>query len=167
MKALLATLTLLPILLWAVLKIVNGIMFEKDCEGYLKRAADANTINQAKKELTIALNYMENHGLIQGYTSVMYQTPDEDVAFWYNNIKSARTELEKVTDETTPLERTNILMKLRETLLDGGKEGSTVTVPSGISIYPNNVAYVWFGGIAFILFIISCTLWVILFDEWC
>jgi len=120
-------------------------MFEKDCEGYLKRAADANTVEQAKKELTIAITYMEKHNLIEGYTSILYQTPDEDVAFWYNNIKSSREELSKVTGQTTPLEKTNILMKLRETLLDGGSEGDNVTIPSGISIYPYNLLYmIWF-----------------------
>jgi hypothetical protein len=145
MKIFYAILLLLPLLIWSTLRIVNGISFNRNCEGYLKRASDANTVAQAKIELGRAIKYMEENGLTYGYTSVFYTTPDEDVEFWYNNIKSARTELEKVTDGTTPLERTNMLMKLRETLLDSGEKESSVTVPEGISIYPNNVMYFWLG----------------------
>lgn len=136
---------------------VNLLVFEKGCEGYLKRAADANTVEQAKKELTIAITYMERHNLTEGCTSILWQTPDEDVAFWYNNIKSSREELSKVTGQTTPLEKTNILMKLRETLLDESKDGSSVTVPSGISIYPHNLLYViWFMIGVFCIVVIVC-----------
>lgn len=46
----------------------------------------------------------------------------------------------------TQLERSNLLMKLRETLLDQGENGKiVVTFPEGISIYPNNIAMFLFG----------------------
>ncbi len=42
-------------------------------------------------------------------------------------------------DSTTPsMEKTNLLMKLRETLLDNGDNGDNLTVPRGLSRYPNN-----------------------------
>lgn len=166
MKIFFATLLLLPLLIWGTLRTVNGISFNRNCEGYLKRAADANTVAQAKIELGRAIKYMEENGLTHGYTSVVYTTPDEDVEFWYNNVKSAKSELEKVTDETTPLERTNMLMKLRETLLDSGEKESSVTVPEGISIYPNNVMYFWLG--LFSLFALggSCVLWYLVMEDY-
>ena len=166
MKVLFAILLTLPILIWGTFRVTNSILFDKDCEGYLKRAADANTVAQAEKELTIALAYMEGHGLTKGYTSVIYQTPDEDIAFWYNNIKSAKAELEKVTDETTALERTNMLMKLRETLLDNGEKKDNVTVPAGISIYPNNVTYTWLGLLSLLCLLASFYLWFLVGDEY-
>jgi hypothetical protein len=130
--------------------IVKGIQFDRGCEGYLKRAADANTVQMAKEQLAIAISYADEHNLTKGFTSVIYTTPDEDVGFWYNNLKASHAELSAVTEDTSQLEKTNILMKLRETLLDDGEKGTDVTIPSGISVFPNNMAYgIWgiFSGI--------------------
>jgi hypothetical protein len=43
----------------------------------------------------------------------------------------------KVNDSTSSVSKTNLLMKLRETLLDN-KE---VTVPTGLARYPNNTLF--------------------------
>jgi len=166
MKLFLSIIFLIPLLIWSTLRIVNGISFDRNCEGYLKRAADANTIERAAKELDHAIKYMQGNNLTTGYTSVLYTTPDEDIEFWYNNINSAKEELEKVTDETTQLERSNILMKLRETLLDNNSNGTSVTVPIGISIYPNNVPYAWFGWISILMFLGGIVILFLIIDEW-
>ena len=55
-------------------------------------------------------------------------------------------ELDKLPETATSLEKTNVLMKLRETLTDESEDGTEVTVPNGISIYPNNVC----------LFLVGC-----------
>lgn len=128
-----------------------NIQFDRKCEGHLKRAAYANTIEVAKKELAMAINYMEKEGLTSGYTSILYTTPDEDVGFWYENIKSAYQELEQVNPDATQLEKTNVLMKLRETLMDG----NSVTVPSGIYKHPNNFVYVGLFGLFCVFFMIG------------
>jgi hypothetical protein len=156
MKMMLAILLMVPFLAWGACRITKGILFDRDCGGYLKRAADANTVPMAKKELQKALDYMEQNRLTEGYTSVIYKTPDEDVGFWYNNIKTARSELDALTEYTTPLESTNVLMKLRETLLDNGKEGTSLTVPEGISIHPHNTAYFIFGILSLLCFVGGC-----------
>lgn len=136
---------------WSTIRIVKSVVFNIECNGHLKRAADASTTELAKQELKIALTYLEEKNITQGYTSVLYQTPDEDIGFWYKNLKESLAELEKVTLEATQLEKTNLLMKLRETLLDqssGESGGIEVTCPSGISIFPNNVVYCFFGWIS-------------------
>jgi len=130
--------------------VTTSIRFDQDCEGYLKRAADANTVELAKKQLDIALNYIENEGLTNNYTSVLWKTPDEDISFWYTNLIAARIDLESITEDSTGLERSNMLMKLRETLLDQGESSMHVTHPSGISLYPHNgmlgtIAFIGFG----------------------
>jgi hypothetical protein len=132
-------------LCFLTMRVVKEVQFDRGCEGYLKRAADANTIDLAKEQMQIALKYIEDNGLTQGYTSVIYNTPDEDVGFWYKNLKASYAELCTVTPETSQLERTNVLMKLRETLLDTHDKGVSVTAPDGISVYPNNLAYFFFG----------------------
>ena len=129
---------------------VNEIMFDRGCEGYLKRAADANTVELAIKNLEVAINYTEANGMTSGYTSALYRTPDEDVGFWHENLRSSLQELRTIKPETTQLEKTNVLIKLRETLLDHNKDGVKVTSPSGISIYPNNVLFAWWGWLSFI-----------------
>jgi hypothetical protein len=56
-------------------------------------------------------------------------------------------------------------MKLRETLLDSGEKGSELTVPCGLSRYPNNSLFsflMWLSG----LLIIALIIWgIILLDE--
>jgi len=167
MKKLLAVLLLLPGLFWGTSRLVKSIIFTRNCEGYLKRAADANTVFQASKELNIAIEHMENNGLTEGYTSILYTTPDEDIEFWYNNIKSALTELQKVTEETTSLEKSNLLMKLRETLLDAsGQDGKmVVTIPEGISVYPYNILFCCLGVFSIVCLITSIRLWIIILDR--
>jgi hypothetical protein len=166
MKKLVLILLVVPMLIWFSVRIGNNIIYGKDCGGYLKRAADANTVSVASKELGIAISYMETNKLTDGYTSVIYKTPDEDIGFWYNNIKSAKQELDLLPETATPLEKTNVLMKLRETLLDNRKDGSSITDPDGISIYPNNIFWFWFGIISLLSFIGSCIFFVLPSDDY-
>jgi hypothetical protein len=120
-------------------RISKGIAFKQNVSGYLKRAADANTIDMANAELTKVINYLEANNLTSGYTSVLWETPDEDIGFWYQNLKASQQELENLNSDSA-LERTNVLMKLRETLLDTG-EKTKVTIPKGLSVYPYNLLW--------------------------
>lgn len=124
--------------------VYRGIIFDKNCKGYLERAANANTVELAEKQMSIAVKYIEDNNLTKGYTSVLYNTPDEDLGYWYENLNAALKELREVKPEATLLERSNILMKLRETVMAHSKEGEYVIVPPGISLYPFNFLYaVW------------------------
>lgn len=117
----------------------KGIELKQNCTGYLKQAADANTVETASEQLSKSIDYLEKNDLTKGYTSVIWNTPDEDIGFFYNNLKSSQEELLKVNDSTSSLEKTNVLMKLRETLMDNsGERGDNVTCPDGLSRYPNN-----------------------------
>lgn len=127
-------------------RVVYKIQFKPNVTGYLKRAADANTIDLAEQELSRAISYLEAHGLTSGYTSVVYKTPDEDLEFWYNNLKASQLELKQL-NSTSALEKTNVLLKLRETLVDEG-ERTKVTVPAGISVFPNNTFWAILGLLA-------------------
>jgi len=131
--------------------VVKNVQLKQNCTGYLKRAADANTVETAKEQLQKSIHYLEANNLTSGYTSILWQTPDEDIEFWYKNLKASENELLKIDSSTSTLEKTNLLMKLRETLLDNGKDGDKLTIPSGLSRYPNN-------GIFAILILISVTI---------
>jgi hypothetical protein len=99
--------------------------------------------------------------LTTGIVSLFLQQPKNDVKFWYTNIKASYDELSSLSEDATPLEKSNMLMKLRETLVDQG-ESTSVTCPNGISIYPFNVAYFWWSILSLLFFIIFGIMVVIL-----
>lgn len=142
---------------WCTVRIVKGVQFDTNCEQYLKRAADANTVETANEELAKAISYAEENNLTEGVVSIFLHQPENDIGYWYNNIKEAYAELENLPEDATSLEKTNVLMKLRETLTDETDSGVSVTVPNGISIYPNNVLYFWWGLLSFI---VCCGFWI-------
>ena len=151
-KILFASIPVLLFLAWSAFRIVAAVQFDQNAEGHLKRAADANTIELAQQELDTTLKYLEENNLTSGYTSILYNTPDEDIAFWYTNLKSSLKKLSGVSSQASELEKTNVLIKLQETLLDQGRE-TRVTVPAGISIYPLNRIACLLGIFIFILLI--------------
>jgi len=140
---------------WGTFRTVANIQFDRKCGGYLKRASDANTIEIAKRELQRAVSYAEKEELTQGYTNILWQTPKEDIGFWFGNIKASLEELNQISSDATKLERTNVLMKLRETLLDQSDTGLKVTVPPGISIFPYNVVFCFWAWLSAIIGIIG------------
>jgi hypothetical protein len=127
-------------LLIAGVRIYKCVQFDRNCTGYLKQAADANNTSLASEKLDKAIRYIEANNLISGYTSIFYTTPDEDLGFWYKNLKSASYDLKNI-DNDNKLEQSNQLIKLRETLIDKSAEGDDITVPMGISVFPNNLFY--------------------------
>ena len=148
MKYLIATALIVVGLITPVSCTVKSIQFKQDCAGYLKQAADANKAAIALERITKALDYIESHKLTEGYTSVLWTTEDENIGFWYENIKACKAELEACLN-SSQLEQTNVLMKVRESLMDGPK----LTIPEGISRYPNNAAWMIFGWLSALLII--------------
>lgn len=145
--------------------IVKNIHFQQECAGYLKQAADANTIELAHSRLVKALDYIENHNLTEGYTSVLWRTEDENIGYWYQNIKACKGELEQGIGGTQ-LEKANILMKVRESLTDNGESGTTLTIPKGIAKYPDNLTL---GGglwLSLMVFILGICLLSVKLSEW-
>ncbi|MEO6820604.1 MAG: hypothetical protein ABI266_03545 [Ginsengibacter sp.] len=138
--------------------IKKNVSLDQNCTGYLKRASDANRVETAREELQKSIQYLETNNLTKGYTSVLYKTPDEDIEFWYKNLKASENELSMVSDTASILEKTNLLMKLKETLMDSGEKNDNVTVPEGLSRYPNNLMWGIFIWLA-ILILLSLFMW--------
>ena len=160
MSRIIFMLGIVSLLIFLGFRIFLGIQFDRKCEGHIKRAADANSVALAKQELDQALNYIEKEGLTEGYTSVLYSTPDEDLAFWYQNLKSAQENLGKVdVEKISDLEESNLLIKLRETLVDHSGSSVDVTFPLGISIYPLNKLFCWWGYGSLLLICIGGIWW--------
>lgn len=143
MRIMLACLLSLAFLGLGVTRIINEVQFGISVTDYLKRAADANTVELAVENLDTAITELERRGVTSGNTGVLWQSPANDVSFFYANLTSARAELEALTPETTPLERSNMLMKLRESIADHGEGGTTITGPGGLAVHPNNPFWFW------------------------
>ena len=140
MKVFISIIVFMLALISPILTTIKSIQFDQKCGGYLKQAADANSVELAERQLNLAIDYIEQHELTSGYTSVLWNTEDENIEYWYNNLKQCQKELAATKDNST-LENTNVLMKLRESLTDVDQNGTTLTIPYGISRYPNNLLY--------------------------
>jgi hypothetical protein len=140
---------------WAGARGYESYKFDKYAGGHLKRAANSNTVELATSELEIAIKYIERNNLTQGSTYIIFDTPDKDIGFWYDNLTSTLKELKKVNSSTSQLERTNLLMKLRESVTDQDSDGATVViVPPGISVYPHNLLFAIWGWLSLIALLI-------------
>ena len=140
---------IIPIFLYGT-AIVKTINMNAECIGYLEMAADANSVELAEKHLSKAIEYLEENNLKHGSTGIIFHIPGNNIEFWYENLKSAQIQLQDFKSESE-LEESNILMKLRETLLD---ETGEVTHPNMISFYPNHTFWFWFLVLGWLLFII-------------
>ena len=144
------TISLITLGFWGGFRGVAALRFHQNCGGYIERAGQANSVETAKDDLRRAILYLEENKLTSGFTSVMYRTPDEDVGFFYNNLAAGYEELNNLPETATGLEKSNVLLKLRETLI----------LPQGISIYPYNaimgvVSSVCFFFVAIFVIVIS------------
>ena len=159
-KKVLTSLSILSLLVFIGVRVRASYLFEMNCSMFLKRAADAATPAIAGESLDQALGYIEAHRLTTGFTSVIWRTPNEDIGFWYRNIRSARGVINELSPHSSLLEQSNVLIRVREVLTDHN-EVTFVTVPSGISIYPHNQAYLIWGFLSGVLCIImlSMMLW--------
>ena len=153
MKVFISIIVFMLALISPILTTIKSIQFDQKCGGYLKQAADANSVELAERQLNLAIDYIEQHELTSGYTSVLWNTEDENIEYWYNNLKQCQKELAATKDNST-LENTNVLMKLRESLTDVDQHGTTLTIPYGISRYPNNLLYGILNIISGIVFIL-------------
>lgn len=138
-------------IVWGITSFMMNLNFKQNCEGHLKRAADSNTIELAEAELDKALKYMEATNLTSGSTAVLFNLPEHDIEFWYTNIKTSYDELAALPDTASSLEKSNMLLKLRETLLDHDKDGDEVTLPPRIGKYPNHILMYVLGWISVLL----------------
>lgn len=141
-------------LICPVMSFILSVRFDQECGGYLKQAADANTVALAGERLGKALDYIEANSLTEGYTSIIYKTEDENVGYWYMNIKECAAELDKAAG-SSQLEQTNVLMKVRESLTDVDKDGTSVTIPSGIHKFPHNTLFAILNTVSVLMIVIS------------
>ena len=133
LRTIIAILLTLPFLGFLGVRMLANIYFTRECGGHLARAASANTVETAIEELELSLRYLENTKRTEGYTSILYQTPAEDIGFWYRNLRQASQELQELPATTSALERSNMLMKLG---MSRRTEAAVFAVKAGVGRTP-------------------------------
>lgn len=144
-----------PLATAIVVFIYAELSFKANCTDWLSSAANASTVMIAHDRLSVALSYLEKRNLNSGSTHIIYYSPVNDVSLWYKNIKSSQTELSLLIEhddelsvgQDKHLRESNVLMKLREVLLDNGE----IVKPPNIALYPHIVSYYVLGTLSVIL----------------
>lgn len=141
MKALFGTLFVIGFLSFVAVSIVSIYLwydFKSECGDYLKLAGDAPTVEKASEFLNNAVGYIEHEGITSGNSAFIFHTPANDVGVWYGQLKGAQETVDRIVKNGgTQLEKDNVLMKIREVVLDQGESGVHVTKPVRITWYPN------------------------------
>lgn len=168
MKQILIVLCIISIIIPCIVYGVAGfkaLSMGSNCIEYLSLAADANNTVMAERHLTSAINYLEAHNLTSGNTNILINHPTNDLGIWYDNLKAAQIQLQEINakEDVTELEESNVLMKLRETLLSS--EGN-VTHPEHISFYPNHVAWFWWMVTIWLLWVLAFIFGGVACDEY-
>lgn len=158
MKFIFGIILFIPLVMYLCILGYRGMSYDMNCGGYLSQAAAASTVESAKPPLKSALKFLEDHKMTSGNTGIFFSYPQNDVGFFYNNLKSASVELSTITPETPPLVQSNVLMKLHEAI--------HAHSPEGISMYPYNVISAIAGLISMLLAFIGIVVILIFVDKY-
>lgn len=134
--------------------------FDNQVGSYLQAAYETDDPTAADKYLSTAIAYLDENKMTNGFTSVLYKSPSDDVGEWYEKLGVVAKEIHNApvkpeglnTDEATKngahptdpgksrwaaLMRKLGIVKVRPA--SKGEEPAYVEVksPDGISIYPN------------------------------
>jgi hypothetical protein len=156
---------MIPLFLIICLAIFWSVQFSTSIGGHMELAAHANSIEMAQSEMQKVVDTMELKGLTKGTTKIIFNYPEYSIDFWYNNMKSSLEQLKSLKPNTSELEKSNTLIKLRETLIKHGEKSDYVNVPEGISIFPYNVLFCIVGWIAGILAILGLIIMLVGFSD--
>ncbi len=170
MKMALVIIGTLSLVVAIIVLVVMDYNFRANCGDYLKLAGDAPTIQKAQEFLGLALDYIQKRELTHGNTALLFKTPRNDVGIWYQQIVGAQATLsqllgrvEKDPESVSQLEKDNALMKIREVILDQGKDGTKITKPNFIACFPFKWGMlIWFllsfGFVVLGLILIQCNM---------
>ena len=138
MKTILISLSIVLFVLCLGYGTYKNVVFDYQCKEYLSLAANANSIELAKTNLDKAIQYIEQNQLTSGNTAFFIKGPSTDLTSWYANLKACQKEVWIMdVKKGTVLEETNLLMKLRESLMSEG----LIIIPENIALHPNQLQY--------------------------
>ena len=114
----------------------TGFSLKQGLQIPLDRVVNAPTTSVADSNLADALRYMQENQLTKGNTSYFVKSDkSNDLTYFYNNLLKLQTELKVAVNNKTQsqLEESNLLMRVREVISDGG----VIKMPANMAYYPN------------------------------
>jgi hypothetical protein len=139
---------------WAAVRLYRSAEFDRNCQDHLAKAAVALYRADAQEELGAALAYLRAKGIdgTSGHTAIFGATQDTDVGAWYGKVGDAHELLSQPTSTNSGY----LLSRVREYLTErDGKGGTQLATPPGISVYPHNRLYAFWGVAGFIAFLVG------------
>lgn len=135
----------------------NSYYCGRHVSGHIKRAATASTVPIAREELGKALEGARQRDWDYGRTSEFMTLPEYDIGYWYQNLTAAYDELALAdSPSVSQLEKTNVLLKLRETLTERDNKGNTsAALPEMLYAMPYGHWTLSAGVIGFLMFIVG------------
>lgn len=153
--------------IFGFISIYQYIEFNRNCGGYLRRAASSNNIERASQELQKAIDYIEENNLTKGSTHVIYSSPECDLEFWYENLRDALRDLHNFHQYEDATAVSNQLMKLHETIIFSNQNGGeSLNIPPNIYIYPFHKIVFWVKCILVVLVIPAGLIFFSVADRW-
>ena len=151
--------SIVGLLLLAVVSIYMDEAFTVGCDGYIQMAARAPTIEDAKRNLDTAIEYVEKHELTDGKTSIIFHSPRDSVLCWYLRLRVVQQQLHMATElGVTTSEREIVFNRLHRSLMRMSSGSKVVVSPSGISRYPYNTPH--FVSIVLLLLLLTAALFI-------
>lgn len=138
-------------LTWAVFRLNALFEFQEEIQGYLQNYVEAGTVDVALDNLNKALQALEEKEMTDGTTGIFREYPNDDVGLWYNNLLKSRNQLIAIENQSE-YAKSIILEKQRNGLTGNG---TSIELPEGISAFPHNKIFFWWGtmsGIAAVVF---------------
>lgn len=104
--------------------------YEERCGDYIDLASEAGTVELCEEYLTKVISYLEANNLTSGNTGIIRKNyPSNDLGLFYKNLNACKETLLQ-TKSLSALEKSNVLMSVKESLAD-------ISTPAHISLYPN------------------------------
>lgn len=125
----------LPIVSWIGARSYYWIQFERKCGGHLNLAKNAMSVEFAREELDIAIDYLEKTAKISGNTDPLLLMPSRDLSRFYKNLLLGKRFLSSVENGST-IDKINSLQIIKHSILEA-------EIPDGISVHPYNGIYFW------------------------
>ena len=171
--------SVLSFVIWAGVRIDKDYDLDAEGAGHFFRAYKANTVSSALDEWNKGIAFLERENLTEGNTGAFWQTPSDDLEFFYQNVLEMRDFLKTLPDtlslesfdqkvisnEGNPVRDLSFTVFDRKALLER-MEATVKNSPGGMSIYPHNYSYAIWCWISILLFIITGIWWLARSYEW-
>lgn len=120
-------------------------------DDYIVAAYKAEDAKTAKKQFRRAMVWIEENGAKEGFTSVSYQSPTDNVNDWYENVANVDDEMDRlVITKDTPQPWRQSMVHHRLVLVDGDGKVTSVQTPRGLYLHPNNRFFGWSTAVALV-----------------